>query len=324
MSVNYTKVDLRGKAAEHVLAALFFENKTIANRYVAFEDNVKAQTIFTEFDNTVVMQAYTDGVPTSNGGINLRDVEVTPSKWLAYFEYNPDTLRMGRFGSTMQKGAFNVLSSEFDQKVLSKYGPSASSAAESQFWGGIKASDQTIIAALTGATATEKTYAASVASVGQFSGVIAEVIKGNKRVLVSGTTVTSSNIAAEYAKAYAGITSAKLDADSNSETVIYAPLAHKQLVNIANISATYRDIFTKVDGKYFYLDIEILFVPMSSNNVMLIAKKDRVFWCTDLASDNSNVKTDVVSNAGDKMFVKIVATTAAHVANQANVVLYIG
>ena len=73
MAISATIVDLRGKAYEPVITELLFENKTVADNLVAFEDDVKADTIFTENANTVAMQAYTSGAPSSSGTLTLTD-----------------------------------------------------------------------------------------------------------------------------------------------------------------------------------------------------------------------------------------------------------
>jgi hypothetical protein len=53
MAISATIVDIRGKAYEPVLEELLFENKTISEGLVAFESDVKNETIFTENTNVV-------------------------------------------------------------------------------------------------------------------------------------------------------------------------------------------------------------------------------------------------------------------------------
>ena len=48
MAISYTPVDIRGEAIEPILEEVLFANKTIADGYVTFNDNIKAGSIFTE------------------------------------------------------------------------------------------------------------------------------------------------------------------------------------------------------------------------------------------------------------------------------------
>ena len=47
MAISYTPVDIRGEAIEPILEEVLFANKTIADGYVTFNDNIKAGSIFT-------------------------------------------------------------------------------------------------------------------------------------------------------------------------------------------------------------------------------------------------------------------------------------
>lgn len=47
-----------GKQYEPILEELLFENKTVGEQLVAFEDDVKSSTEITEVSTTVAMQAY--------------------------------------------------------------------------------------------------------------------------------------------------------------------------------------------------------------------------------------------------------------------------
>ncbi|MCP6689703.1 hypothetical protein NL530_28740, partial [Klebsiella pneumoniae] len=77
----------RGVAVEPIAAAIIYENKTISEGYVTFEEDVKAETIFTEADATATMQAYTCNAPTANGNLSMFDTVVTPYKYTYYQEF---------------------------------------------------------------------------------------------------------------------------------------------------------------------------------------------------------------------------------------------
>ena len=332
MAISATIVDIRGKAYEPVLEELLFENKTISENLVSFETDVKNESIFTENTNIVALQAYSSGAPTSNGTFNLVDTNVTPTKVMFYHEFDPNTLRPSRFKRSMKPGAWEMMSTEFERTVLAAYGKEVSLDAETKWWSGILAATKTSIAGLTPGTANnqvgaaEQTWAAAQTAT-QFDGVVAKMIYNNgalgTRVKVAGTTISSTNVATEYAKVYAAIPAVVLA--QTEKPYLYAPYSHKQFINIFNVSATYRDLFSvdiKAD-KYFYNGIEIKFVPVPENCI-IAALPSNLIWCTDLVADINKMEINKIANNREDMFVKHIFTIAAHVARQANNVLYLG
>lgn len=332
MAISATIVDIRGKAYEPILEELLFENKTVADNLVSFETDVKNESIFTENVNTVALQAYASGAPTSNGTFGLTDIAVTPTKVMFYHEFDPNVLRPSRFKRSMKPGAWEIMSSEFERTVMAAYSKEVSLDAESKWWSGILAATKTAIAALTPGTgqgsvgAAEQAWAAAQTAT-QFDGVVAKMIYNNgalgTRVKVLGTTISSTNVATEYAKVYAAIPAVVLA--QTEKPYLYAPYSHKQFINIFNVSATYRDLFSvdiKAD-KYFYNGIEIKFVPVPENCI-IAALPSNLVWCTDLVADLNRMEINKIANNREDMFVKHIFTIAAHVARQANNVLYLG
>jgi hypothetical protein len=325
-------VDIRGKAYEPIIEELLFENDTVAQNLVAFETDVKSETIFTESDNTAVMQAYTCGLPTTAGGFNLDDTMVTPIKALYYTEFCPDNLRTSRFKRSMKAGAWNTASTEFERTVLASYGSLISLDAEDKFWSGISAGQKTAIAALTAGAgqgsvgAAEQAWAASAtANAPGINGVISKMIYNNgavgSRIKVLGTTITSANIGAEYAKVYAAIPA--LVMAGKVPPYMYVPRSHKQLINLFNLSQTYRNIFDVKGDKYYYLGTELKFVPIP-DNCIIAARPDYLIWCTDLLSDLNKMEINKIAPNREDWFVKNIFTLAAHVVNQKYNVLYLG
>lgn len=337
MAINYTVVDIRGVSASPVIEEILFENKTLSEGLVTFEEEVKNEVIFTEGSTTATMQAYTSGAPSTSGSLDLFDVSITPTKYLYYQTFDPNTLRPSRFKRDMKPGAWETLSNEFEQVVIGgMYSKKIAYDAEFQFWSGITSAQKTAIAALTAGTlqteigADEKTVAAALTA-GQFNGVVASMMYNSwnaagtpgvgKRIKVDGIVITSSNIAQEYARVYAAIPATVLA--SGMPAYIYAPKSHMQLINIYNTNATYRDLFSIQGEKYFYNGVEIKFVPVPEN-VIIAAPKEHLFWVTDLTSDVNKFEVNKVALNQDLLFVKHVGTIAAYVANQSFNVLYCG
>lgn len=330
MALSTTIVDIRGKAYEPVISEILFKNKTIANNLVNFCTDIKANTIFTENSNSVKMQAFTAGAPTASGTTTVSDVIISPVKVMYYEEINPDSLRTSRFNRTMSPGAWEIASTEFDRIMLENISYAISSDAENKFWNGALSATQTSVAALaTGSTnasvsTEEKAYVASLTPA-CFDGVVTRLIYNNGgvggRIKVVGTTISSSNIATEYAKLYAAIPAEVLE--QAEAPYIYAPRSHKQFINIYNSNATYRDLFSKEGERYFYNGVEIVFVPVPENT-MICAQPSNIHWCTDLLDDTTYLKWDKIANNREDMFYKNVQLLFAHVTNQKFITLYKG
>jgi len=339
MAIVYNVVDIKGVAAEPIVEEILFENSTIADGLVSFEEDVKAETIFSEASATATMQAYTSGVPTSAGSLNMFDTAVTPVKVQFYQEFDPNSLRFSRLKRSIKAGAWEIMSTEFERIVIGGlYAKQISLDFERKFWNNVTAATKTAVAALTAGApnasvgAAEKTLIAATTA-GLFDGVIAKMIYNasnptataglGTRIKVAGTTITSANVKAEYDKLYAAFLPEVL---ASKDPFIYAPKSHKQLINIYNNDATqYKSAFSVNDAKttYYFNGVEIKFVPIPEN-VMIGAVKDNLIWCTDLQSDINKMEINKIANNREDMFIKTNATIAAHVVNQKFNVLYVG
>jgi len=111
--------------------------------------------------------------------------------------------------------------------------------------------------------------------------------------------------------------------DAAEAPVIFAPKSHKQLINIYNSNATYRDLFSKDGDKYFYNGLEIRFVPLAGS-VLIITLPSWISWCTDLLSDFSTIKIEKIAANREDMFLKAIYTLESYVGNQALITLYVG
>jgi len=341
MAITYNIVDFRGKAAEPIMEELLFENETVRDGLVTFQDDIKAETIFTEASASATMQAYTSGAPSSAGSLDAFDVAVTPVKVQYYQEFDPNTIRFSRFKRDMAPGAWNILSGEFERVVIGGvYAKNISASLESLYWNNALAATKVSIAALVAGVlqteigAEEKTLAAATTA-GLFDGVVTTMMYNASnatatpgvggRIKVVGTTITSANIKAEYDKVYAAIPAVVL-AGAVSPPYIYAPRSHKQLINIYDSDPTnFRDAFdVSADRKsYFYNGVEIKFVPIPEN-VLIAAKKEHLHWCTDLVGDVNTMQIDKIAANREDMFLKNNLTVIPHVQNQAFNVLYVG
>lgn len=340
MAISYNVANYRGKAAEPIVEEILFENDTIGKSLVSFETDVKAETIFTETSATATLQAYTSGEPTSAGTLGAFDTIVTPAKVQFYQEFDPNSLRFSRFKRSIKPGAWEIMSTEFEQIVIGGlYARQVSLAAENEFWNGVTSATQTAVAALTAGTAqtsvgaAEKTLVAALTA-SQTDGIVAKMIYNSsnasgtagvgQRIKVAGTTITAANIKAEYDKVYAAIPAVVL---SNPEPPrIYAPKSHKQMIIQANnVTTDFTKPFNVSDNMetFFFNGLEIVFVPIPEK-VVICAVPSHLVWCTDLESDINLLEMNKIANNREDMFIKHNMTIAAHVVNQKFNVLYVG
>jgi len=339
MAISYTSVDIRGKAVEPILEEVLFANKTIADGYVTFNTDIKAGTIFTEAGVDVTAQLYTGNQLSSSGSMTITDRIITPTKLEYKQTFLQESLRAGRFGRSMNPGAWNIESSEFASTVLAQYGPNVSQDAESIFWGGITSATKTAIAALTpGAgqgsmTAATQTAVAALTA-GLVDGVFSKVLYDNSAlggyIKVTGTSVTQNNIAAEIGKIYLAIPSENL-LDTVSPTVIYCPRAWKQLCyNANNAVGAAQQINFQISGndfatsKIYYNGVELLFVPTPNNLMAYAQRKAAISWNTDLLDDVNRFEVGKVYNDADVQFVRSIYTLNANVGQATKGVLYGG
>ena len=338
MAISYTSVDIRGKAVEPILEEVLFANKTISEGYVTFNSDIKAGTIFTEANVAVAAQLYTGAALSSSGSMTITDRIITPTKLEYKQTFLQESLRAGRFGRSMNPGAFNIESSEFASVVLAQYAPNVSEDSETQFWGGITAATKGFIAALTpGAAQGSMTAATQTAVAGltasPVDGVFAKVLYDNAAIggyiKVGGTTVTAANIAAQCALIYAAIP-AEILADTMSPVKIYCPRAWKQFARIANnaVGAAQQINFlfdgASNDAKCFYNGVEMVFIPAPTNNLAYAQRPAAVSWNTDLMDDVNRFEIGKTVNDGDTQFVRAIYTLAANVGQATKGVLYGG
>jgi hypothetical protein len=334
MAISYSQlVSINGVAADPIISEIIFENKTVSEGLVSFETGIKAGTIFTENSNTVTMQNWQVN-PSASGTIGINDVLITPVKVEYLDAFTPNDLRTSRFNRDMKPGAFNDVSDEFAKMVLNGVAKSISADSETKFWNGATSATKTAVAALTaGALNTqvstqEKALVAAMPTT-LFDSVITRAIYNNAavggRIKVVGTAaITAGTIVAQYQLAYAGIVAETLSA-SDEKAYIYAPRSHKQLINIANVNLTYRDVFSvdMVADKYYYLGVEIKFVPIAEN-VVFVALPSNIKWCTDMMEDLNQVMIDKFPQPRKDYFYDVVFTIFAHVTNQRFNTLYVG
>lgn len=331
--ITYTGAQIPTDFKQEIIAEILFRNDTVGKSLVAFETGIKAGRVITENINSVTMQAWTVNPTGSEAGdIGLQDTVVTPVKVEYIDKFTPDDLRSTRFNRDMPAGAINDVSDEFNRLVLNGVAPLISLDAENKFWNGATAATKTAVAALTAGTAqtsvgaAEKTLVAAMPTT-LFDSLTTKMIYNNggvgKRIKVAGTTLSASNIATEIGKVYNAIPDEVLM--GAEKPFIYVPRGVKKMINNFNLAQTYRDTFTVdlANDKYYYLDVEIVFVPLA-DNVIVAGVPMNFMWCTDLLDDYANINIAPYPAPRKDYFYDVIFTIFAHVVNQKFNVLYVG
>jgi hypothetical protein len=144
---------------------------------------------------------------------------------------------------------------------------------------------------------------------------------GDYKKVLSISAITSATIAAQYALLYATLQPKVL---KQEDITIYAPLAHLQLIKIANnaVGAAQQVNFLVEGDSVSYNGIKILFKPLVGFMIASPAKYLHILM--DLTSDISQLKTGENANGAETMWYKNVQAFATWCTNQRYITLYGG
>ena len=340
MAIAYTGGKSNQTELQEIQSEIYSNWGTFRDRDVDISEGHKSGTDVYESKVSVGMKAYT-GAAVSTGSDSLAvsksSVSTTKVEFSDTIDYN--ALLDTRFERSMQKGAFNTVSNEFDNAVLQYITPAISQTVENDIWNGATAATQTAIAALTAGasqgsiSAGAKTLAAamptnlidSLPAVILYNASQAKVSAGaglgDYKKVLSIATIDASSIAAEYAKLYATLDPKVL---ANERVIIFAPLAHKQLMTIANnsVGAASNKNFIVNEMGASYNSIEIKFKPLEGFIIAAPSKYLKILM--DLSGDTSRLEVDKQANGSDLYFYKNVQAFATWCTNQRYITVYGG
>lgn len=317
---------------EEIQSELYADSKTFRDRTIDIQEGFKSGADVYESKVSVSMRAGDTDAVTASGDIDLR-VQKTPVslKSIQYSDVIDDAVLFGtRFEASMAKGAFNQVSDEFDKKVLIQVAPAIGEDIESHLWNGATTATKSAVAALTGLSASFKATVAAMPT-SEFDSLPvralyndsnSKVVAGagiSDTVKVTGTTITASNIAVEYSKLYAGAPDKVINATA-STAKIFAPLAHRQLIKIANnVVGAASNINFLVEGagateKIYYNGIEIEFHPLVGTMILTLPEYLKVL--VDLAGDMSFLEIDKMANGSQRRYIKNKQSISTWLTNQ--------
>lgn len=281
--MNYTPKVWENSTLGPIFSEILYANNTINGGYVRILDNIKYKQIVTSISGSMAIQDYAVS-PVTAGSITFSDTVIEPLKKHFFHTFEMDTLRSSRFGAGMPSGAANMESNEFLKTVLEFAVPNIGKEIEKGYW----------------ATLTTKLAAAT------------------NEIAVAGVILTSGNIAGQIQRVFEAIPGEVI---ASSEAAIYAPASAYSLIKVANVSATYRDIFTVTGTDVDYLGVPVRFVPLAANTIIAGRASDLILG-TDLAADFAQLEVGKDNPSSDLMYLKLTFSLDAAVCVTNQKVLY--
>ena len=340
MAVTFSGTKVPQTELEEIQQEIYADWGTFRDGDVDINEGHKSGADVYESKVSVNMQAHSTGEVTAGSDVlGVQKSVVNLTKVMFADTVNYETLLDTRFERSMAAGAFNTVSSEFDNKVLQQVSPAIAQTMESVTWDGATTAQKSLIAGLTpGAgqgsiSAGAQTLAAAMPTnlVNSLPAIIlhndsqskdtAGAGIGDYKKVLSISTISSSTIAAEYAKLYATLDPKVL---ANEEVIIFAPLEHKQFMKIANnsVGAASNQNFLFEGDRASYNGIEVKFKPLVGFMIASPAKYLKILM--DLTSDISTLNVGQMTNGSEEWFYKNVQAYATWCTNQRYITLYGG
>jgi len=340
MAIVFSGTKLPQSELAEIQKEIYADWGTFRDGDVTINEGHKSSADVYESKVSVNMAAYSSAAVSA--GSDTLDVDKTPValtkiQFADTIDYN--VLLDTRFERSMAAGAFNTVSSEFDNAVLQDISPAISETMESVTWDGSTTAQKALIAGLTpgagqgsiSAGAQTLDAASPVNLVNSIPAIILHNDSqakatpgaglGDYKKVLSIAAITSGTIAAEYGKLYATLDPKVL---KQEDMKIYAPLEHFQLIKIANntVGAAQQVNFLVEGDNVSYNGVKIVFKPLVG--FMIAAPAKYLHILMDLTSDISQLKTGENANGAETFWYKNVQAFATWCTNQRYITLYGG
>lgn len=347
MAVNYSGGKTNQTELEAIQQELYAESFTLREGLVDIDQGHKSGADVYESSVEVTAKAATTTGVTASGDIDLNANKTGVS--LVSFEYqdviDEDSLKGTRFERSMQAGAFNIDSDEFDQKVLIQVAPAIGEDVENMIWNGATTAQKALIAAETPGAAQGSISAGAQTLVAAMptrlvNSLPATILHnasnakaapgaglGDYRKVLSIAAVDASTIAAEYAKMYLAAPSKAVNHRAEPAQ-IFAPLADRQFIKTANNSvgaASNKNFLVEGSGENEVISYNghvINFVPLVGFRIFAIPSYMKVLM--DLMSDVSSLMIGQMANGARQRYIKNIQTMTTWVVGQKYITLYGG
>ena len=344
MAVTYagTKTET-GEYAE-IVQEIYSDSPTFRGETIEIVEGHKSGMDVYESSAAITFTAANYGaVTTDNVILKAQKSIVNLNTFNAEGIIDESSLKGTRFQRSMKAGAFNVVSDEFDQKVLIQVQPAISSKLESWVWNGATTTTKTAIAALVPGAGQGSISAGAQALVAAMPVTLFDSVPvrmlyndsqsktvpgaglGDYLKVDSPAAVTTSTIVAEYVKIYNRIPDEVLVMTGDDAPIIYAPKAHYKLIKSVNRvqgAALQENFVGSSFNDMSFNDVKIIFVDLVGFSI--VAQKKNLKLVMDLLSDSSQLIIEKEANASTRRILKLINSMATWVVKQKWNVLYNG
>lgn len=343
MAITYTGTKTETGEYAEIVQEIYADSPTFRGETIEIVEGHKSGMEIYESSADITFTAANYGAVTADN-VNLKTQKSIVNLKTFNVEgiIDESSLKGTRFEKSMKAGAYNVVSDEFDQKVLIQVTPAVGAKLESWVWDGATAATKAAIAALTPGAGQGSISAGAQALVAAmpttlFDSIPATMLYNDSQskavpgaglgdyLKVAGTTITAANIVAEYVKIYNAIPNRVLVMTGDDAPIIYAPKAHYKLIKSVNRvqGAALQENFVGASFNDMYFnDVKIIFVDLVGFAV--VAQKKNLKLVMDLLSDSSQLIIEKEANASTRRILKLINTMNTWVVKQKYNVLYNG
>ena len=343
MAITYTGTKTQAGEYAEIIQEIYADSPTFRGETIELVEGHKSGMDIYESSAEVTFTAANYGQVTADN-VTLKTQKSTVNLKTFNVEgiIDESSLKGTRFERSMKAGAFNVISDEFDRAVLAQVQPAVGAKLESWVWNGATTATKAAIAALTpGAgqgsiSAGAQTLVAAMPTT-LFDSIPATMLYNNSEskatpgvglgdyLKVAGTTITTTNIVAEYVKIYNAIPDDVLTKTGEDAPIIYAPKGDYKLIKAVNRvqgAALQENFVGNTFNDMYFNDVRIVFVDLVSFRI--VAQKSNLKLVMDLLSDSSQLIIEKEANASTRRIMKLINTMTTWVVKQKRNVLYNG
>ena len=344
MAITYTGTKTQTGEYAEIVQEIYADSPTFRGETIEVVEGHKSGMDIYESSAEITFSAANYGqVTADNIALKTQKSNVNLKTFNAEGIVDESSLKGTRFEKSMKAGAFNVVSDEFDQKVLIQVTPAIGAKLESWVWNGATAATKASIAALVPGAGQGSISAGAQALVAAMPTTLFDSIPatmlyndsqskavpgaglGDYLKVASPATVTSLNIVAEYVKIYNTIPDDIIVKTGEEAPIIYAPKAHYKLIKAANRvqgAALQENFVGNSFNDMYFNDVKIVFVDLVT--FVIVAQKNNIKLVMDLLSDNSQLIIEKEANASTRRILKMITSMNTWVVKQKWNVLYNG
>lgn len=336
MAVTYTGTKTETGEYAEIVQEIYADSPTFRGETIELVEGHKSGLDIYESSAEITFTAANYGAVTADN-VNLKAQKSIVNLKTFNVEGIIDeiSLKGTRFERSMKAGAYNVVSDEFDQKVLIQVQPAVGEKLESWVWNGATTATKASIAALTPGAGQGSISAGAQALVAAmpvtlFDSIPATMLYndsqsktvpgaglGDYLKVPSPATITTATIVAEYVKIYNAIPDKVLVMTGDDAPIIYAPKAHYKLIKSVNRvqgAALQENFVGNSFNDMSFNDVKIIFVDLVGFSI--VAQKKNLKLVMDLLSDSSQLIIEKEANASTRRILKLINSMTTWVVKQ--------